>query len=84
MRIVLEIEDRLHREANAEAARQGITLDQFIQEAVEMRLDQRPVSDALAVSLPTYASSAGFGIMPEQLKRLANDSQIDHDLDKFA
>ena len=83
MQTTLRIDDRLYREAKAEAARQGITLTRFIEEALRLRLDQPLKAASTPVSLPTYASDAGFDLSPEALKRLANDSQTDHDLGKL-
>jgi hypothetical protein len=42
MQTTLRIDDEIYRQAKAEAAREGITLTKFIEEALELRLRQAP------------------------------------------
>ena len=51
MQTSLRIDDDLYRQAKAEAAREGVTLTQFIQEALALRLGRTPKACA---SLPTF------------------------------
>lgn len=83
MQTTLRIDDRLYREAKAEAARQGKTITRFIEEALELRLKQSPVARG-PVELPTFRSEAGFDFSPNELKKLAQESEAQHDLGKLA
>jgi len=73
MQTTLRIDDHLYREAKAEAARKGLTLTRFIEEALELRLKQPPVHVG-PVELPTFRSEAGFDFGPDDLKTLARES----------
>ena len=42
MQTTLRVDDEIYRQAKAEAAREGITLTKFIEEALELRLRQAP------------------------------------------
>ncbi|RIH84972.1 toxin-antitoxin system HicB family antitoxin [Calidithermus roseus] len=80
MQTTLRINDELYRKAKAEAARQGITLTQFLEEALRLRLQYRPGKPA---NLPTFDSGKAFDFTPEQLKQLIQASQAEHDLHKM-
>ncbi len=41
MQTTLRIDDRLYREAKAEAAREGVTLTRFIEEGLRLRLGEK-------------------------------------------
>lgn len=56
MQTTLRIDDDLYRRAKIEAAREGITLTQFIQEALDLRLQTSPKSEV--VQLPTYRGAS--------------------------
>ncbi|MBT9587453.1 toxin-antitoxin system HicB family antitoxin [bacterium] len=51
MQTTLRIDDELYRQAKAEAAREGVTLTQFIHEALAMRLGR---AQATVPPLPTF------------------------------
>jgi len=80
MQTTLRINNELYRKAKAEAARQGITLTQFLEEALRLRLQYRP---GMPVNLPTFDSGKVFDFTPEQLKQLIQASQAEHDLHKM-
>ena len=42
MQTTLRIDDEIYRQAKAEAAREGVTLTQFIHEALSLRLGRSP------------------------------------------
>lgn len=46
MQTTLRIDDTTHREAKAEAARLGVTLTHFIEEALRLRIANRRTGDA--------------------------------------
>ena len=82
MQTTLRIDDKLYREAKAEAARQGKTITRFIEEALELRLKQKSLKSG-PVKLPTFNSEAGFDFSPDELKRLARESEAEYDLAKL-
>ncbi len=47
MQTTLRIDDAIYRQAKAEAAREGITLTKFIEEALRLRLGNAPSISAL-------------------------------------
>lgn len=75
MATTLRIDDRLYREAKAAAARQGITITRFIEEALRLKLQSAAAVQAREpVVLPTYASGGGFPYSPRELKALIQRS----------
>ena len=82
MQTTLRIDDRLYREAKAAAARQGKTITRFIEEALQLRLEQPPFKGT-PVTLPTFTSEAGFDFNPAQLKQLQRESEQQLDTDKL-
>ncbi len=82
MQTTLRIDERLYREAKAEAARQGVTMTRFIEEALELRLKKRPAKGG-QVELPTFGSEAGFSFSPSELKDFARESENQYDLEKL-
>ena len=83
MQTTLRVDERLYREAKAEAARQGKTMTRFIEEALRLRLEQRP-AEGEPVILPVFSSDAGFDFSPSQLKTLARESEQAFDLGKLS
>ena len=82
MQTTLRIDDSLYRAAKVEAARQGVTLTRFIEEALELKLKRRLVTDG-PVALPTFGSEVGFHFSPSELKDLARESEAQYDLGKL-
>ncbi|MGH8567935.1 MAG: hypothetical protein ACREXU_07915, partial [Gammaproteobacteria bacterium] len=72
----LRIDDQLYREAKAEAARAGVTITGFIEEALRLRLRHKAAGArrAVPVELPTVAAGKGFPFGPEDLKVLAREA----------
>jgi hypothetical protein len=46
MQTTLRIDDTIYRRAKAEAAREGITLTKFIEEALQLRLNTTPKTES--------------------------------------
>ena len=75
MATTLRIDDRLYREAKAAAARQGITITRFIEDALRLKLQSASaVHLREPVVLPTYAAGTGFPYSPPELKALIQRS----------
>ncbi len=85
MATTLRLDDRLYRDAKAEAARQGMTITRFIEEALRSRLRQaRPPRRPEEIELPTFAGGAGFPFSPQALKDLERRTQSEHDRARLA
>lgn len=85
MATTLRIEECLYREAKAEAARQGMTITRFIEEALRLRLQHATIArHAGAVSLPTFACAAGFPYSPDALKSLVRQAEAAADDEEIA
>jgi hypothetical protein len=75
MATTLRIDDRLYREAKAAAARQGVTITRFIEEALRLKLQSAAAVQAREpIVLPTYAAGTGFPYSPRELKKLIERS----------
>jgi antitoxin component of RelBE/YafQ-DinJ toxin-antitoxin module len=57
MQTTLRIDDEIYREAKAEAAREGITLTKFIEEALRLRLERVAAKPDEMSELPTSSDS---------------------------
>jgi antitoxin component of RelBE/YafQ-DinJ toxin-antitoxin module len=66
MQTTLRIDDGIYREAKAEAARQGITLTKFIEEALRLRLERIAADSAH----PEARSDSGTGALIKRLELL--------------
>jgi hypothetical protein len=76
MQTTLRIDGELYRQAKSEAARQGVTITRYIEEALKLRLRQGNVArGARRVALPTFAAGKGFPYTPEELKALAQRTE---------
>jgi len=85
MATTLRLDNRLYREAKAEAARQGMTITRFIEEALRARLRQaRTPPSVEEIELPTFAAGPGFPLSPPALKEFARSTQSEHDRSKLA
>lgn len=76
MQTTLRIDDKLYREAKSEAARQGVTITRFIEEALRQRLLKgggHP--QGRSALLPTFAAGKGFPYGPDELKALAQHAE---------
>ncbi len=79
----LRIDDGLYRETKSAAARQGTTVTSFIEEALRLKLrlagaPRKPEE----IELPTFAAGKGFQFPPKALKKLARQSEREHDASK--
>jgi hypothetical protein len=81
MQTTLRINDELYRHAKAAAAKEGVTLTRFIEEALAQRLKGNPRTKG-PVKLPTFAAGQGFDFNPVQLKTLQQSSETQADLAK--
>lgn len=63
VRISLKIGDRLHRAVKAEAAREGIPFNQFVEEAIAVRLRLPPTVPSAHI-FPTYAAGRPLTLTP--------------------
>ena len=82
MQTTLRIDDRLYREAKIAAAREGVTLTRFIEDALRLRLrTPAPSPASRRLELPTYGSETSrFALSPSELKALIRTSEREHDL----
>lgn len=76
----LRIDDGLYRQTKSAAARQGTTVTRFIEDALRLKLrlagaPRRPEE----IELPTFAAGKGFLFPPKALKKLARQSEREHD-----
>jgi len=84
MQTTLRIDDELYREAKAEAARQGISLTRFLQEALHLRLQKaRSASATVPFRFYTYSNGEAFPFTNAQLKEIANREQEAFDIQKL-
>ena len=72
MQTTLRLDDNLYRRAKATAAEQGVTLTRFIEEALQLRLERRPL--AKEIKLHTFDSGRPFNYTVEELKKLGQNS----------
>lgn len=79
MQTTLRIKDDLYRAAKARAALEGVTISKFIEDALDAKLHQEVNKPRRSVAFPTF-DGGGFPHSPEELKRLIQDSQMEHDL----
>lgn len=79
-RTTLRIDSRLYREAKSAAARQSMTVKRFIEDALRLKLRLTPAPRRPEdIELPTFAAGKGFPFSPKALKRLARQSENEHD-----
>jgi hypothetical protein len=79
MQTTLRIKDDLYRAAKARAALEGVTITKFIEDALDAKLRRNANRSRRSLELPT-SDGGGFPYSPEELKRLIEDSQMEHDL----
>jgi hypothetical protein len=84
MQTTLRIDDQLYREAKAEAAREGITLTRFLENALRLKLHkkQRPVPGK-PHPFPVYIPEKPLNLTNEEIKRIDQEEQLRHDLKKL-
>jgi len=79
MQTTLRINDGIYRQAKAEAAREGITLTRFIEEALALRL--QGAASLVPLPLPTFRGGAScppdFDLFAEvQRTQIASDEKL--------
>lgn len=84
MQTTLRIDDQLYREAKAGAAREGVTLTRFLEEALRLKLDKK---QRLAPGKPhpfrVYAPDKPLNLTNEEIKRIDQEEQLRYDLKKL-
>ncbi|MEI8037584.1 MAG: CopG family transcriptional regulator [Verrucomicrobiota bacterium] len=80
MQTTLRIDDRLYREAKAEAARAGLSLTRFLEEGLRLRLEKRVPDVTTPHAFRVYATGRRDARPWEDLRRIADDEQEAHDL----
>lgn len=83
MQTTLRIDDRLYREAKAEAARQGVTLTRFLEEGLRLRLERKLTPKPAMHSLRVYESGQQDVPSWEEIRRLADEEQEHQDFSKL-
>lgn len=83
MQTTLRVDDRLYREAKAEAAREGVSLTRFIEEGLRLRLMQAIKTPSRAHSFRTYTPPEADARSWEEIRRLADEDELAHDLAKL-
>lgn len=81
MQTTLRIDDELYREAKSCAAREGVTLTKFLEEALKLRL-QKPHPRA-PYDFRVYQSNTPFPVSNEDLKRIDQEEQEKYDWEKL-
>lgn len=85
MATTLRLDEALYREAKAEAAKRGITITRFIEEALREYITQRTALAAApqkAAKLPSFPCP-GLPDSWEEMKRLASESETEWQLKKL-
>jgi hypothetical protein len=78
MQTTLRVDDRLYREAKAEAARAGVSLTRFIEEGLRLRLEKKmPLAE---FGFRTYAPAQPDSPTAAEIRRVADEEQEAHDL----
>jgi hypothetical protein len=81
MQTTLRLDDRLYRAAKAEAAREGISLTRLVEDGIRLRLGTKPASPGPYTF--RVLSSPGPCPTDEEIRRIADEEQLDHDLKKL-
>jgi len=83
MQTTLRIDDRLYREAKAEAARVGVSLTRFLEEGLRLRLEQKMTLSATPHLFRTYAAAKPDSLPWGEICRVAEEEQQAHDIAKL-
>jgi hypothetical protein len=83
MQATLRIDDRLYREAKAEAAREGVSLTRFLEEGLRLRLEKKSVTPAAPHSFRVFEATTPASADWDAIRRLADEDQEAHDLAKL-
>ncbi len=83
MQTTLRIDDRLYREAKAEAAREGVSLTRFLEEGLRMRLEKKLATPAAPHSFRVFEATRMDSPDWDTIRRIADEDQEAHDLAKL-
>lgn len=83
MQTTLRIDDRLYREAKAEAARSGVSLTRFLEEGLRLRLEKKPTLPTTPHVFRTYAAVKTDSRTWQEIRQVADEEQEAHDLAKL-
>ena len=83
MQTTLRIDDRLYREAKAEAAREGVSLTRFLEEGLRLRLEKKSATPAAPHTFRVFEASATDSRDWDTIRRIADEDQEAHDLAKL-
>jgi len=78
MQTTLRLDDNLYREVKSEAARAGVSITLFIEEALRLRLTRRAGTATVepsAPELPVFTGRNIVNVPPEKLKQLFQDAE---------
>jgi hypothetical protein len=79
MQTTLRIDDRLYREAKAEAARSGLSLTRFLEEGLRLRLENQRTVSMTPHTFRTYTAGKHDTRSLEEIRRLADEEQNEHE-----
>lgn len=83
MQTTLRIDDRLYREAKAEAAREGVSLTRFLEEGLRLRLEKKSATAAAPHPFRVFETTKPASADWDTIRRLADEDQEAHDLAKL-
>jgi hypothetical protein len=79
----LRIDDRLYREAKAEAARAGLSLTRFLEEGLRLRLEKGLPKSVAPHAFRVYSAETPDAKLWEETCRIAEEDLTEHDLAKL-
>ena len=83
MQTTLRIDDRLYREAKAEAAREGVSLTRFLEEGLRLRLEKKSTTPAAPHTFRVFEATTPASPDWDTIRRLADEDQEAHELAKL-
>jgi hypothetical protein len=83
MQTTLRIDDRLYREAKAEAAREGVSLTRFLEEGLRLRLEKKSARPAAPHTFRVFEATEPASPDWNTIRRIAEEDQEAHDLAKL-
>ena len=83
MQTTLRIDDRLYREAKAEAAREGVSLTRFLEEGLRLRLERKSATPAASHTFRVFEGPTPDSSDWDTIRRIADEDQEGHDLAKL-
>jgi len=83
MQTTLRIDDRLYREAKAEAARAGLSLTRFLEEGLRLRLERKLPEATTPHAFRVHAAEKPDCRAWEEIRRSADAEQEAHEIAKL-